>query len=378
MSANKPIYLTGLNGIRALAAIGVMVSHINLSLKFFEIETVGLFGLKENGGQSYWQLGAYGVTMFFALSGFLITFLLLKEIEKSNTIDIKKFYVRRILRIWPLYYVYTFLVTIALLGTEGTININLLLYYIFFLANVPFALGIGIPEIAHFWSISVEEQFYLFWPFIFLFIRKWREWLILILIVLQFGLRLVLIKFGASDFFVNLSTINRFDCMMIGGLFAILFYQKSNFLRIFNNMIVQVGAWIIVFAAVINKIDLMHFAIENFVFSIVTSTIIIGQVLRTYRVINLEVSPLTYLGKLSYGIYAYHPLIIYILIKSNIVQRIENDVVATLVAFISISGFTILAAHLSYILIEKKFLNLKSKFSIIRSTNEARLMKKGI
>jgi peptidoglycan/LPS O-acetylase OafA/YrhL len=86
------IYLPGLNGIRAIAALSVILAH---SEKFLaSVSSKNYFG----------NFGGYGVTIFFTLSGFLITYLMLKEIEKEIFIDIKKFYIRRILRIWPLYF----------------------------------------------------------------------------------------------------------------------------------------------------------------------------------------------------------------------------------------------------------------------------------
>ncbi|MBP6663030.1 MAG: acyltransferase, partial [Paludibacter sp.] len=90
---NNRIYLPGLNGLRALAAITVLISHI------FQ-DTFGNWGLE------YLNLPLFtdGVTLFFVISGFLITYLLLQELGKTKTIDIPKFYIRRILRIWPIYY----------------------------------------------------------------------------------------------------------------------------------------------------------------------------------------------------------------------------------------------------------------------------------
>ena len=91
MLLKDQLYLPGLNGIRAIAAMAVIITHINNRLEYYGIPNAPLL-----------DLASYGVTIFFTLSGFLITFLLLKELEKTNTIDVKKFYMRRVLRIWPL------------------------------------------------------------------------------------------------------------------------------------------------------------------------------------------------------------------------------------------------------------------------------------
>ncbi|MAZ37152.1 MAG: hypothetical protein CL842_06855 [Crocinitomicaceae bacterium] len=96
------IYLPGLNGIRAIAAIAVVVSHITLSLDDIGLDS-NIFGTYDSGKPRALDLAGYGVSMFFALSGFLITYLLWLEKEKQP-IQIRKFYLRRMLRIWPLYY----------------------------------------------------------------------------------------------------------------------------------------------------------------------------------------------------------------------------------------------------------------------------------
>src|SRR4051812_30029422 len=103
MSA-KLIHLSGLNGIRAIAAFGVVMAHITLSLGDFHLSPILFYTIK-NGKVHGWSLAGFGVSMFFALSGFLITYLLLLEKEK-RPIHIRNFYVRRALRIWPLYYLY--------------------------------------------------------------------------------------------------------------------------------------------------------------------------------------------------------------------------------------------------------------------------------
>lgn len=89
-------YFPGLNGLRAIAALVVIVWHADIFIVSFSLAD---FGLKQSG------LAGYAVNLFFVLSGFLITYLLMVEKEKTGTIDVKKFYMRRVLRIWPLYYV---------------------------------------------------------------------------------------------------------------------------------------------------------------------------------------------------------------------------------------------------------------------------------
>lgn len=371
---NKTIFLPGLNGIRAIAAIGVMFSHINHSLKRdYNIDNVSLFGFKDNGQAKSWVLGEHGVTMFFVLSGFLITYLLIKEINKTDTINIKSFYIRRALRIWPLYYLYLFItILIVYLFIHYELG-QYIWYYVFFMANVPFALDQSFTAINHLWSIGVEEQFYLFWPFLFLFFYKKRffKHFLLGLILLQFFVRIFLwykYPFSTAALF---SVINRFDCMMLGGLGAILYLEKSKIIELIDSFWIQLLSWIIIGLMFFNAFHFFNSILETFSVSLITVIAIIGQINLKNKIVNLEIPILSYLGKLSFGIYVYHPLIM--LLYSQLFKQLDlnvNEMTLAISCFILIFVTTIMVAHLSYYKFEKKFLKLKTKFAIIKSSNE--------
>ena len=104
--ALKSVYLPGLNGLRAIAALAVVVSHTTLALNQFGLDS-NIFGTGQDGKPKGLDLAGDGVSLFFTLSGFLITFLLLKE-KETGSLKVRNFYIRRILRIWPLYYLYLF------------------------------------------------------------------------------------------------------------------------------------------------------------------------------------------------------------------------------------------------------------------------------
>ena len=150
-------YFKGLNGIRAVAAVGVMISH--------SLQEMHNFGFKR---MSALQFGGIGVTIFFTLSGFLITYLLLKEIENYKTIDIRKFYLRRVLRIWPLYFFYVLLVFVCsrYLFLSPLDNWKYIYLYVLFFSNLAFNFNVYPNFMGHLWSIAIEEQFYAFWPFV--------------------------------------------------------------------------------------------------------------------------------------------------------------------------------------------------------------------
>ena len=174
---DKPIYLSGLNGLRAIAAMSVVIAHTS-------VKDVANFGLPLHLNI---PMAGFGVTLFFVISGFLITFLLLQEKKKHDDIDIKKFYVRRILRIWPIYYLFIFICICVFLFIDKSHEIiqKELWFYVFFAANVPFIFQQGILILVHYWSIGVEEQFYLFRPWI---VRFSKDKLLKIAVLIFSGL----------------------------------------------------------------------------------------------------------------------------------------------------------------------------------------------
>jgi peptidoglycan/LPS O-acetylase OafA/YrhL len=368
MTKEKTIYLTGLNGIRAIAAFGVMISHINLQLQTFSIKSFSLFGFNELKKPRGWNLGEQGVTMFFVLSGFLITYLLLLEKQKTNYIDIKKFYIRRILRIWPLYYFYLALSTLSyFLFTSNTPELTIFSLYIFLLANIPFILSKALSLCDHLWSIAVEEQFYLFWPHLFKKINKSENFLIFI-IAFSIIIRIFLWYFFPFKFFTVLFTVNRFDCMLFGGLIALLMFKDNKIISILNHKISQLFAWFAILLHILN-FEFINSIISMELITLCTGIIIIGQIKIKNRTINLENNTLNFLGKYSYGIYIYHPLFIFLFSKSLVFNNIENEIIKSILVFTSIILTTIIVAYLSYELFEKKFINLKSKYSVIHSSN---------
>ena len=155
-----------------IAAIAVVISHVGLALKEF--------------GLSYTyssDLAGYGVTVFFSLSGFLITYLLLLEKKRTGDISIKAFYLRRVLRIWPLYYLYLLLVVATVYFYMPDQLPGGLLFYIFLCANIPFVFGFPLPFVDHYWSLGVEEQFYLFWRWVVRHVRKLFRFVMIFIIL---------------------------------------------------------------------------------------------------------------------------------------------------------------------------------------------------
>lgn len=361
----KIIYFPGLNGLRAIAAIAVVISHITLSLNEFNLDPY-IFGSFNDGKPKGLLLAGYGVSVFFVISGFLITYLLQVEKEVGG-IKIFNFYMRRILRIWPLYYLFFFLAIITIIVFGVDFNIGSLFFYVFYAANIPFVLQTTLPFLSHYWSLGVEEQFYTFWPWFNKIVKKHISIKIIILIVLLIGVKIYLHFTYPNSIIEEFIHVTRFHCMLIGGLGAIL-YKSNNkiFLSITNNKLSQSICWLIFCLVAINKFHFIS-VIDNELICVVTLIIIIGQIEIKNRMINIEIGIFDYLGKISYGIYIIHPLLIFF--SSKIISEIHIERTSKyFIVYSFILGITILCSHLSYYYFEKYFMNLKNKFSIVKSS----------
>lgn len=362
----NPLYFNGLNGIRAIAAIAVVLSHTMQNFSSFSIQ-YDFFGNKLQEKSEGLLLAGFGVSMFFSLSGFLITYLLLKEKTKTATIAVKKFYIRRILRIWPLYYLYLAVAILFIILYNFPLDVTSLFFYVFYAANIPFIMGGIIPFISHYWSLGVEEQFYLFYPLLIKKIKSIKLWLY-ILIVCLIGSKLLFHFYLKNDFLYSIVHVTRFQCMLIGALGACYYFDRHHIIKAVNNKYIQGICWFLFFLIIINK---FHFAsvIDNEIVSFITLFIIIGQIEVKNRLINLEMKLFHFIGMISYGIYVIHPLIIFIVSRLFDWSTLTFWYKSYLVTFIILLA-TVLISHLSYTYFEAPFLKLKNKFSIIISSNK--------
>ena len=309
MGTNK-IYFRGLNELRAIAAISVIFYHIH-----YYLPSVGLADVP------FMKVGNAGVTLFFVLSGFLITYLLLDEKETQNNVSIKNFYLRRILRIWPLYFLYIGILVILFLTGVIKLNHNFptLLFYIFFLGNVPMWLRIeGFPLVGHFWSLGVEEQFYAFWPWI---VKKSRNVFRAIFLIwaVYFVLKIVsrsieILNNEQDTLFHKFINVFCFGIMAIGGMAACaLYYKKNTILKIVYYPLIQILAWVIYISTAFNFINsIIPSVILHDIFGAATAVIILNTVSNPKPLFRIYNRALDFLGKISFGLYVYHSLVLYI------------------------------------------------------------------
>jgi peptidoglycan/LPS O-acetylase OafA/YrhL len=352
-------YLSGLNGLRAIAAITVILAHTTLRLEAFGLNK-DIFGYLENGEMRTLDFAGYGVSIFFVLSGFLITYLLLKEKQK-NGVNLKKFYFRRILRIWPLYYFYIIIVLLTLAFFSIDYNYSDISFYIFLSANFGFVLGHTIPFLGQYWSLGVEEQFYIFWPIVCRLKNSLLLRISIIGIVGLIGLKTVLHIFVPGSFFEELLHINRFHCMLMGAVGALLFYNKNAiFINISSNKLTQIISWSVYLLAMLNQFHIASF-LDNEIISIVTVFIIVGQVTKS-SFINLEKKWANFIGRISFGLYVYHPIMIYFL--SRVIYFEEVILMNYLIVYSSVISLTIAVSWISYNYLESYFLRIKdSRYS---------------
>ena len=366
MHSNKPIFFPGLNGLRALAAISVVIFHLTRDFAEFNLDPY-IFGTLSDGSPKGFAMAGFGVTIFFALSGFLITYLLLAEKQKQE-IGIRKFYFRRILRIWPLYYLYLAVAVAVIFYYSMPFNGTMLLTYIFFAANIPHITDTPLPFLRHYWSLGVEEQYYLFWAWV---VKKIKN--NLVHFVIGFVSVFIVLKVGfhflyPRSILAACFDVIRFDCMLIGSLGAILYFNKhALFLRVFTSKATQAVAWLVIVLLVLN---IFHIAsiIDHEIVSVVTVALIMGQITVKNRLVNLDIKPCDFLGKISYGIYVIHPLIIFF--SAKLLRGLDMPPILKYgFVYCFVIAATVFVSWFSYTYIEKWFLTLKLRYTVVESSN---------
>ena len=368
------IYFPNLNGLRFTAAFMVIIHHLEQLLSVF-------------GFSNFWQnpiikaIGGLGVELFFVLSGFLITYLLLEEENKTKTISIKDFYLRRILRIWPLYYTVGLLAffilpffhvfNVPVYSQQLTENFSLsLLLYLFFLPNLLlFGYGIVVPYASQSWSVGVEEQFYLIWPLLMKFFKNKLVLLFSVIIVylfmLFFGFRIIQKYFFWShemDLLQSFWPGFKIHCMAIGALFSYCLFYKNRVMTFFLLKTVYQITLVILTVSIFFSLDIL--ILNDVLFAI----IILNLASTETKGVFLENKIMNYLGKISYGLYMYHVIVIVITIKCFTYFGWHNH----FLLLFSVTSITIIFASISYYLIERKFILLKNRFSKVISGENAK------
>ena len=314
--------------------------------------------------------GAFGVSLFFVLSAYLITELLLREKEMVGTLDVKSFYVRRILRIWPLYFFFLGLAAALQWFAPGQ-HIGWRAGLAFTaLAGNWYIVFVGFPSSVIFplWSVSIEEQFYLTWPLVVRRISQWGIAAIAVgLLVVATVARFYLGARHTYEGQVWCNTLVQLDPIAAGILIAVLLKgsvpQLSKLARV---AMAVAGATCFATAA-------LYFGIKND--PLTTARIVLGYptvaiagTLLLLAVLRDDAKPsaaLVYLGRISYGLYVFHVLGLLIsdYVVPNQTASLTRYALRVLVAF----ALTVTMAATSYRWLETPFLRLKQKFTYVLS-----------
>lgn len=383
--SNVRVYFPNLNSIRFVAALAVMIHHIELTKYWFGQPNI--YTSSFVGG----VFGQLGIILFFVLSGFLITYLLLAEQQATETISIKNFYIRRILRIWPLYYFIVILglfilphiKAMAVPGYTEQIHDHFLsktLMFLSFIPDVAYAMYKHVPYAEQAWSVGVEEQFYVIWPLLIALVVHQKKTLNMLIGVIGFYTAIKIISIVLNSKYESSIAINEFyqfwqnfsiDCMAIGGIGAyLLFYKKEKVLKVLYNKYLQIALYAIVSVITIKGLDIPYFTYQ--LYSLIFVVLILNLASNPKSVLNLEYKPLNYLGKISYGIYMYHNIVLAACLKFLLYEGITlNSIWGNVLYYAVAITVTVIIASLSYKYFEKWFITAKVKYSKIVSGDNA-------
>ena len=343
--------IPALNGIRAIAVFLVILYH---------------FGFN-------WSPGGRGVTIFFVLSGFLITWLLLGELGRTGAVSLRGFYRRRILRIFPAFYAFWFGLVALQLMRGRAVDWPHAWSAFFYVSNYFQALALGsVSGFSHTWSLAVEEQFYLLWPLVFLWcgadLRRMTR-VLMGLIVATALYRFVLVYgLDVNERYLYQAFDTRGDNLLVGCLLAVLLKRRalSSFWRIST---AHPAAPLVTVALVAASVmygeqyvpryrDVVGFAIEPILFAVAMVQLVALSATPWWA--WLDAAPLRYLGIISYPLYLYQNVTLYPVRRLLVRAPVEIQLVAAI-------AVTIAIASCSYFVVERPFLRLKARARVPES-----------
>jgi peptidoglycan/LPS O-acetylase OafA/YrhL len=311
----------------------------------------------------------------------LITYLLLKEYNQTGKTHIKSFYIKRTLRIWPLYFLMFLSGTLVLpfvfkyldISYEMPYTFSQIWYYFvfFFPGLVTFYFGHHILE--PLWSIGVEEVFYLIWAPLFKVFKKYILLLLLGVILAKISIDFLAIYIYKNELFRYISSILSFDAMAIGGLGAyFVFNRKTDFTNLFiYKRLIQILIYGLLAVFLIYNINIENQLWKTFFNTPIFSKllldflflyVIVGVSLIPHNLFRFENKFLSYLGEISYGIYMYHMFVIYaivLVLKSFLAQMAPGFSTFTFYSILLL--VVVLVAHLSKKYFEDYFLRIKAR-----------------
>lgn len=392
-------HIPALDGIRGIAVLMVMVFHFSIVTKHEQLSA-----RIDDWYQSVTFLGWMGVELFFVLSGFLITGILLKTKSSSNYF--KAFYMRRALRIFPLYYGFLAVMIFGLIPLANAMSATTSIldpivtqmgdlqdkqaWFWLYASNIYTFVHDGekaVNGMGHFWSLAIEEQYYLIWtPLVFVLNPKRLAIACVALIAAVTAYRIYLVSIGTSHYTISTFTATRVDTIIYGSLGACLLYQgiPERICKLMRKSIIPL--WIIGLGAQIAQGSSLgatdwSLAMSPTILSIIFTITVLGVATvdrenPTKLVKALTFKPLVHLGTISYGLYVFH-----VPLRGAFLPLYEKLVPKTLIAGSQLHwtlGFVALGliaslviAQLSWWFFESPILKLKKRFEYKKNQDNA-------
>ncbi len=366
--AQSKFYRPELDALRFFAFLGVFAVHVgNYPIEYLEERHIPralaqiIVGLVRGG--------SYGVDVFFALSAYLITELLLREKERFGRLDVPAFYLRRILRIWPLYYLAVAVAaSVPFFNPSGQFDARYVIPFLLFFGNWSYVwYGWPITPADPLWSVSIEEQFYLFWPpLVAKLTRRGIFYTCAALIVSANAVRLYSAALGEGKDHLWANTFTHVDSIAVGILLATWLRGRAPALslRVRLLMIATGLAFCVMRGYFIILPNGDQLSVLGTLFGYPATTLGCAAILTAFIGLPVRSPTLRYLGKISYGLYVYHMACI--LITDRFLPA-DPGIPHALLRLVIVLALTVAVSAASYAFIESPFLKLKRRFTFVES-----------
>ena len=358
MQEKSKYYFPQLDSIRGLSFLAVFFFHAvhpHFGTGFFS-----------RMAQYLYNNLVLSIDVFFILSSFLLTWLGINEYKEKGNFSFVNYFIRRILRIWPLYFLIMIFSFILLPYLQVSVTLPPAYYYVYFISN--FYLEGHVYFLRFLWTLSVEEQFYLIWGLCLLLFQKRMLVCVVLFIGISVGYTIYAIYNKIPH---DLNTLTYLFDFAVGILAAIIL-QKDNYIVDFFKKLTKRNSGLFflvlpaIFIAMFCALDFgpAYFApwldlMGRYIFIIFTGLFIIEQMVNEKTVLKLKsLRFLVYTGKISYGLYCFHGIVL--AFGSVILEKLNISMPEILRAIIFLLVNYIVAA-ISYRFIEKPFLRLKNK-----------------